>query len=268
MNGHSHVARTISQGEKISNPHHPKEGPVKRGYFYYLGLGLPTPVFILFEVLILWAIYHAAVTRSIDDYLLYGGIYGIPASLFLGKLWLTEWRKSSRLSIWMKLFLLSNLVPGTFVFGALYYSLGASAYDLVKWFIHLWNNSYVGPYLAGTAVLLVGIGLFWFRTRCRGVYGLTEVIVGIFVASYKYVEASAGSHPIDASDPNLLLALLTAGVYLVVRGLDNIQQGLTSTPGDPVLNPLVTWYKTLGEVVIKNKEFNSAENKEGEEHTG
>lgn len=249
----------------MSNPHHPKDAPVRRGYFYYLGLGLPTPVFILLEVAILWAIYHAATTRTADDFLLYGGLFGIPVSLLLGKLWFTEWRKSRKASIWWNLFFLSNLIPGTFVFGALYYSLGASAYDFVKWLIRLWDQPYTGPFLVSATVFLVGVGLFWFRSRCRGVYGLTEVVVGLSIASYKYVEASSGSHATATSDTNLLIALLTAGVYLVVRGLDNIQQGLSSVPGDPIFKPLVTWYRTLGEVVIEVKDLHSTEHTQRQE---
>lgn len=243
----------------MSNPHHSEGIPVKRGYFYYLGIGLPTPLFILLDLVILWAIYHAATTRTVDEYLLYGGIFGIPMSLLLGKLWFAEWQNSNKPRVWVKVFLLCNLVPGTVVFGALYYSLAASAYDFAKWLIQQWDQPYTGPFLVSAAVFLVGGGLFWFRVLCRAAYGLTEVLVGISVASYKYVEASAGSHSTVSLDPNLLIALLTAGVYLVVRGLDNVQQGLSSVPGDPIFKPLVAWYKAIGEVVVEVKELDPAE---------
>lgn len=243
----------------MSNPHHPKDTPIKRGYFYYFGFGMPTPILIFLQIVLVWSIYHAATTRTTDDYLLYGGILGIPVLLLLGKLWLTEWRQSKQVSFWKKLFLLGNLIPGALVFGALYYSLAASAYDFVKWLIQQWDQPYTGPFLVSAAVLLAGMGLYWFRVRFRAVYGLTEVLVGISVASYKYIEASKGAHPTVSANPSLLIALLTAGVYLVVRGLDNMQQGMISVPGDPILKLLASWYKAIGEVVVEVKKSDPAE---------
>lgn len=240
----------------MNNPQYPKDTPIKRGYYYH-EIELPTPLFIFLVAVILWAIYNAATTRTADEYLRYGWIFGIPISLLLGKLWFTDWRKSKRMGVWMNLFLLCSLVPGTVVFGTFYYSLAASAYDFVKWLIQQQNLSYTGPLLVSTAVFLIGLGLFWFRGRYRATYGLTEVLVGISVASYKYVEAAAGSHSATPTDPNFLIALLTAGVYLVVRGLDNLQQGLSAAPRDPVFNSLVTWYKTLGTVVVEVKELDT-----------
>lgn len=246
----------------MSNPHHPKDTPIKRGYFYYLGFGLPTPVFILLEVLTLWAIYHAATTRTVDDYLRYGWIFGIPISILMLKLWIVDWRESKRINTGMKLFILCNIVPGSAAFGAFYYSLAASFFDVAKWLTQQWSQPYFGPVLVSAAVFLIGLGLFWFRIRCRATYGLTEVLVGVSVASFKYVEASAGSQSAAPADPNLLIALLTAGVYLVVRGLDNMQQGLTSASGDPILGPIATWYKNLGAVVIEVKRIDSDNHKQ------
>lgn len=244
-----------------SNPHHPKGQPVKRGYFYYLGLGMPTPIFILLEVVMVWAIYHAVTTRTTTDYLTYGGVLGIPIGLLLVKIWVTEWRASNRLSIWKKAFLLVNLIPGSVFLGAIYYSLAASAYDFLRWLFWLWHQPYAGPFLVSAAVFLLGMGLFGLRLRYRATYGFSEILAGISIASYKYIEASTGSQTAVPTDPNLIIALLTAGVYLVVRGLDNMHHGLTVEPVDPIFRPLLTWYRSVGEVMIDEKESTASDHK-------
>ena len=56
-------------------------------------------------------------------------------------------------------------------------------------------------------------------------YGFTEVLVGATVAGYR-VATNQGLNT------ELYLVVLTAGIYLVVRGLDNVQQGLKARPDD------------------------------------
>jgi hypothetical protein len=90
---------------------------------------------------------------------------------------------------------------------------------------------------------LVGCLLFWFRLRLRCLYGLTETIVGLAVAGIRITTVSSVE---TLRDPNFYLVVLTAGVYLVVRGLDNMHQGLTKEPIDPIASRLVNWYRTLG----------------------
>ena len=54
------------------------------------------------------------------------------------------------------------------------------------------------------------------------------------MAAYRYsIEANNASHIHDA---NFYIAMLTAGVYLVVRGLDNVHQGFVKEPADPAAN--------------------------------
>ena len=48
-------------------------------------------------------------------------------------------------------------------------------------------------------------------------------------------------------------AMLTAGVYLVVRGLDNVHQGLTKDPKDPIGTKLFSY---LSASLIKPTEKN------------
>ena len=72
------------------------------------------------------------------------------------------------------------------------------------------------------ATAIAGAMLFTFRLYARAMYGSTEAIVGLVIAGQRAsVEVQ---WPIE--DINFDLAVLTAGVYLVVRGLDNVHQGL------------------------------------------
>jgi hypothetical protein len=80
-------------------------------------------------------------------------------------------------------------------------------------------------------VLSFGLTLFYIRLRLRFFYGFTEVLAGIAVAANKVVTEAKSLTAISAS---WSLAMLTAGVYLVVRGLDNMHQGISKDPLDKV----------------------------------
>ncbi|MBE7416711.1 MAG: hypothetical protein HS128_03005 [Ideonella sp.] len=66
---------------------------------------------------------------------------------------------------------------------------------------------------------MVGVFAFWIRLRVRMFYGVTEVAAGLVVALWQVQNVEPGK-PVLEFGP--LLAMLTAGVYLVVRGLDNV----------------------------------------------
>lgn len=81
--------------------------------------------------------------------------------------------------------------------------------------------------------LLAGYFLFQVRSKFRFVYGATEIGVGLLVATYRYPSATA------LLEPDVFLAYLTAGVYLVVRGFDNVKEGL----GKNSVDRLVAWFR-------------------------
>lgn len=78
------------------------------------------------------------------------------------------------------------------------------------------------PMFGAVITLLLGVSLFGFRKGARGLYGLTEVVAGVSIAAYRI--STENTDLLNAS-PEIYIALLTAGVYLVVRGLDNMEQG-------------------------------------------
>ena len=70
----------------------------------------------------------------------------------------------------------------------------------------------------GVAALAIGFGLWIFRKVQRASYGVAEILFGICAAA-----ANAWA-PGDSALANALT--LAASIYVVVRGLDNVDQGL------------------------------------------
>lgn len=97
------------------------------------------------------------------------------------------------------------------------------------------------PGLSASIVFGVGFTLFFVRRKLRSMYGTVEVMVGVLVALMQSLDVVSTGHPIDG---RFWLALMTAGAYLVVRGLDNLEQGLTATPKDPVARVIRRFLRT------------------------
>jgi hypothetical protein len=181
----------------------------------------------------IWAIVHGARTRTLTEYLTYSSYISAPVSIVLLYLAYVEWRKPEARRWTPALYLLATIggPVAAFLVSAIYYSFGIALKDL-----YLWTQS---PSLSRTEAITVaalftasiGASLFYFRLRLRSLYGLTETLVGVGVAAHRtYIEPAT-----VARDPSFYLALLTAGVYLVVRGLDNVHQGIVKDPRDPAM---------------------------------
>ncbi|OIR02516.1 hypothetical protein GALL_154670 [mine drainage metagenome] len=130
-------------------------------------------------------------------------------------------------------FSLENVV-GTFVgyivFLSIVLILFYSFYIFFKDMINLISksniNSYQITFLGGLISILIAYALFIFRLRKRLEYGLSELVVGFYVALHN-ITAIKGVGNLDSSQ---LLVILTAGIYLMVRGLDNIYLGVKKKP--------------------------------------
>jgi len=85
--------------------------------------------------------------------------------------------------------------------------------------------------LTTVEVLVLGAVLFYVRLKVRAVYGVIEVAVGVLVAVVNVIDSPPKVLP---TDPSFVLPMLTASVYLVVRGLDNVHQGSEEPSMDPV----------------------------------
>lgn len=87
-----------------------------------------------------------------------------------------------------------------------------------------WMADHLGP-LAFLSAFPIGLILYVFRVRARGSYGVFEIVFGM-------VAAMAGVSTIRAEPDRMFEGILAvgAGLYVIVRGLDNLQQGSTSLP--------------------------------------
>ncbi|MDM0046210.1 hypothetical protein QTH91_17090 [Variovorax dokdonensis] len=182
---------------------------------------------ILFTLTLLGTIY-AGVTRHWSDFLLYVPLCAAPAILGLSiaigrRLWLGERSKNLRLGV--------TMLGIVFLFvGLFYYGLIVSGKDFFRWIDPKLTSPVSRAAFFSIVALVVGSVLFFVRSFARAFYGFHEALVGIFIAGYNAYKAVGFP---SSWDSGVYLALVTAGVYLVVRGLDNIQVGITKEPYDP-----------------------------------
>jgi hypothetical protein len=116
------------------------------------------------------------------------------------------------------------ILPFSVVAGAISHAVLVASADLIVAALAF------APPLRIAYVSMAAAALFLLRLRVRAVYGLSEVYVGLYIAAEKLGEHDVIS--LLAKDRQLGLTILCGGVYLIVRGLDNIHQGLSK---DPVL---------------------------------
>lgn len=78
-------------------------------------------------------------------------------------------------------------------------------------------------------VLAVGAIFFVFRYKYRFIYGAIEAIVGAAVGC-QYLDTLISNQLGRSSLESSIVATLTGGIYLVVRGFDNMHNGMKSDP--------------------------------------
>ena len=99
---------------------------------------------------------------------------------------------------------------------------------------------------AGALVLIIGIAFFALRLKRRFIYGFLEVISGMCIAAHKVYSEGSLNLNLIVSEP-VFIGVLTGGIYLVVRGLDNMYQGLNTDPwGQRVLK----WISSVTETPV------------------
>ena len=62
------------------------------------------------------------------------------------------------------------------------------------------------------------------------VYGFTEIAAGLLVTWYQVSSVSDSA----ALGTGFLIAITTASLFLIVRGMDNVHQGYIGNPPDPL----------------------------------
>jgi predicted membrane protein len=81
------------------------------------------------------------------------------------------------------------------------------------------------------SALALAITLFFMRVKFRGLYGALEVLFGTFVLWNVGSDARGGFGPDFSSDfaifrASVVIIQTVGGIYIVVRGLDNLFQSL------------------------------------------
>ena len=101
------------------------------------------------------------------------------------------------------------------------------------------------PIVIAVCVLFGGLLLFKIRERFRSCYGVTEIVVGMSIAGYKI--------PQSLQIEETFIIAITGGLYLVVRGLDNVRQGKGSDLFYASGCQLFTKFMAMSKNVLSNK---------------
>jgi hypothetical protein len=194
-----------------------------------------------FLVVLIVCVSYASQQRHWSDYLLYSYIIGLPLGAgFMwseGRMYWEDLPPGPKRKVQLAKLLIPVPLVALFLipFGAGLYSIFVSILDAFLWGAFKLSAQGRSAMFAVGASALTGGALFVFRLRVRSLYGMSEVIVGLTVAGHRVgFDASAG----EGGNAPLFLAVLTAGVYLVVRGLDNLHQAWVAKD-DPAINWLL-----------------------------
>lgn len=179
--------------------------------------------------------------RSLDEYITYAlTIAGITVFLLTALEWSTRRKnviaQGRRLAPLTFKYLMEVLAVNTFVsllIGLFYYSLAVSVVDFYDWFLRLNpmgnQRQFIG---VGAAIIFaLGCAFFWIRLKLRFTYGVIEATVGVALAVHRLSAEQQIGLP---ADTGFYFAMLTASVYLIVRGLDNMHQGWKDVAKDPL----------------------------------
>lgn len=105
----------------------------------------------------------------------------------------------------------------------LIFSFYISLKDIYTWATLPTFGRYQTTFFVALISTLLAYSLFIFRLYKRTIYGMTELLVGLLVSVHHALSINA----IDKVDPTFFLAILTAGIYLMVRGFDNMYVGMS-----------------------------------------
>ena len=206
-------------------------------------LSMPAPLFPTSMIFFIGCVGYACNTRDIVDFVHTAGIPALLVTFIIFFVGLQTFRDANnKAQRWAGIITMAGSPLTAGVITAFYFCIVVSLWDTFWWLYARWTLQ-IGSIMATSAVTLIsGTLLFYVRFKARTLYGLTEAIAGISIASFKFLETGTNAF----LQPNFYLVILTAGVYLVVRGLDNMHQGIVREPIDPYATQLVKWWNTLG----------------------
>lgn len=193
---------------------------------------------LLIFVLLLVCISYLAVRRHWAEVLLYSFLASVPLGIRMARFEGRHYFEASQTFGQRLLLSTKLLLPGVFCavllipVGMGVYGAAAAFFDGFQWVALALSDRSRSTTFAVIVTGAAGLALFGIRIKWRVVYGLTEAVVGLLVAGHR-----ANSDGVTSADVALVLAILTAGVYLVVRGLDNVHQGWKSET-----DPIAKWF--------------------------
>jgi rRNA-processing protein FCF1 len=123
-------------------------------------------------------------------------------------------KKANRVILWQRLFIVISCIVGVLL--TLLFQWALANFDLVI--------SWLGPFLTAVALAIAGIVLFGFRSWFRLLYGVIEFAFGVVAVWFGVY------HDFTAPNSEIIGVIkLLGGMYVMVRGMDNIGKGLQKT---------------------------------------
>lgn len=198
-----------------------------------IGLRKNPPVVVpLILMAVLYAIFHRTTQQFFDD--------SLPIAAFLAFIlygfFISRWSlfgrpKFNSPTLLFLIVYLPILIACTTV---IYWGISISLRDSYAWLQHLSPSRSFFVTVIAILVIVIGYALFLFRLHARFFFGLTEAITGLVIA-LRNIPTNAD--PVLWSS-EIFLVILTAGLFLVVRGFDNMHTGLKSEPRDAILKSI------------------------------
>lgn len=191
---------------------------------------------ILFIAIAIAPVIYTINTRNIDDYLYPWIVISVIFVILITIISYQMPETNNPNDDWSQIGSIFKGIIISPIAGILYYSLLVVLYDVL---LFVYKRSIENPTIIvpATAAMILGILLFKFRAKQRILYGITEIIAGLTVATSRVHSEFSSDHPYNME---LYIAVLTAGIYLVVRGLDNIDVGIKDKSNIKILKWLFT----------------------------
>lgn len=189
-------------------------------------LKLSSSAIFFFMILNIAVVYYTAQNRTCHEFAFYSiFISGILVAVCICFIIFLYFKFGNSVKEYKMLIQLLFLL---IILGPIYYSLFVTLKSLALFLV---SSKLI--ILLILLILALGFSFFILRLKLRIIYGFIEIIVGIFIAYDKLSKTNF----ILSLDSEFLIPLLTASIYLIVRGFDNIHQGINAeNPKDPLIN--------------------------------
>ncbi|HEY9209792.1 MAG TPA: hypothetical protein VIO56_00140 [Methylotenera sp.] len=192
----------------------------------------PPIVAPLILVAVLYTIFHRTPNELFEE--------SFPIAVFLAIIsygfFVMKWSifGQPKFNIHLLLLPLLYLPLAIMILTVVYYGIWGALQDGYVWIKHL--SPPRGLFVAFIGVMVVGLGyaLFLFRLHVRFFFGLTEAVTGLFIALQNVPE---NADPV-LWNSQIFIVILTAGIFLIVRGFDNMYTGLKPESRDSFLKEI------------------------------